>query len=253
LAERTNLIKKDKNDQIFDLYDSLIKDIKDELSDESCPLDSSVKEALLENLTRKLVKKIFMPIVYGKTQHAAAADIYEELSFILLKNECYKVAAYLFEIWHSKNPTIVGLMSLFNQIGWFASYLGRPVRYDSYFVQTIQDYTVHNPIHVALYDKKKKKRHKVTLSVPTTQRNKTKSMRATFANCIHQFYSTISCLVTAFVKVDPYYYFPLYTVHDNFLTNAVNASKIPTYYVYAFIKLLDPLFIVNRMLYQKYY
>ena len=128
--------------------------------------------------------------------------------------------------------------------------MGRPVRYDSYFVQTIQDYTVHNPIHVALYDKKKKKRHKVTLSVPTTQRNKTKSMRATFANCIHQFDSTISCLVTAFVKVDPYYYFPLYTVHDNFITNAVNASKIPTYYLYAFIKLLDPLFIVNRMLYQ---
>ncbi|KAF3331777.1 DNA-dependent RNA polymerase [Carex littledalei] len=98
-----------------------------------------------------------MPIVYGKTQHAAAADIYAELSFCLKKNECFKVAAFYFQIWEGFHPTIAGLMRLFNQIGWFASYFDRPVRFESYFLETIQDYKVNKSIHVKLYDRKKKK------------------------------------------------------------------------------------------------
>jgi DNA-directed RNA polymerase len=248
LAMKTNLIKLDSCDLVYDLYDQLLVVIKRNLYKSS--LDFSIVDALNCHLSRNLIKKIFMPIVYGKTQHAAAADIYSELSFCLKKNECYKVAAYLFQIWHATNPAIVGLMNLFNQIGWFASYLDHPVRYESHYLETIKDYTVHKAIHVWLYDRKIKKRYQITLSVPTSQRNKTKSMRATFANRIHQFDSTIACLVIAHVKCETDRNIPLYTVHDNFITNAVNAKRMAEYYLLAFRKVLDPLYIVNRMLYQ---
>jgi len=77
MAVRTNLIKKDDSDHIYDLYESLIEDIKQDLANPASPSplkNASVREALKKNLTRKLVKKIFifMPIVYGKTRHAAA-------------------------------------------------------------------------------------------------------------------------------------------------------------------------------------
>jgi hypothetical protein len=158
------------------------------------------------------------------------------------------VAAFLFKIWKDTNPAIVGLMKLFNQIGWFASYLDRPVKYDSFYLETIQDYMVHKTTHVSLYDRKKKKRYQITLLVPTLQRNKTKSMRATFANRIHQFDSTIACMVIALVKCETDLNFPLYTVHDNFLTNALYARQIPELYTYAYRLLLDPLFNVNRII-----
>lgn len=176
LAVCTNFLKKDDSDHIYDLYESFIEDIKQDLVNPACTLKASLRDALKKNLTRKLVKAIFMPIVYGKTQHASAEDIYSELSFILQKNECYDVAAYLFKVWQTQNPAIVGLMSLFHNIGWFASYLNRPVKYDSYLLQTIKDYTVHKTTYVWLYDRKKKKRYQVTLSRPTIQRNKSKAM-----------------------------------------------------------------------------
>ena len=42
---------------------------------------------------------------------------------------------------------------------------------------------------------------------------------------------------------------PIYTVHDCFITNALNAMKIPTFYTVSFMNLLEPLYIVNRLIY----
>lgn len=107
---------------------------------------------------------------------------------------------------------------------------------------------VTKSVKVWVYDTKRKKRHQITLTIPTTQRNKTKSMRATFANRIHQLDATIASMVIMECKREgcP---FPIYSVHDNFLTNAWHAHRIPAFYLGAFRDLLDPLFIVNRMLY----
>lgn len=190
-----------------------------------------------------------MPIVYEKTQHTAAADIYSELSFCLKKNECNKVAAFLYKFWESEHPSIARLMKLINQIGWFPGYFGCPVRYDSYFQETLQYFMVTKSIKVWVYDRKRGKRHQITLSVPTTQRNKTKSMRATFANRIHQLDATIACMVILDSQKEGSL-FPIYPVHEHFVSNAWNAHRIPVLYLGAFLDLLDPLFIVNRMLYE---
>jgi hypothetical protein len=42
---------------------------------------------------------------------------------------------------------------------------------------------------------------------------------------------------------------PIYTVHNCFITNALNAMKIPTFYTVSFMNLLEPLYIVNRLIY----
>jgi len=83
-------------------------------------------------------------------------------------------------------------MRLFNQIAWFAGYMDKPVHYDTYFISTIQDYMVSKSINGWVYDIKKNKRHQITLTRTRTKRDRNKSMRATFANCIHQLDATIA-------------------------------------------------------------
>lgn len=84
-------------------------------------LDAIVKEAVMKNLNRTLIKKIDMPLFYRKTQHSAAEDIHSFLNLFIQKNESYKVAGVLYKFWDTKFLSIAGLMRLFNQIGWFAA------------------------------------------------------------------------------------------------------------------------------------
>jgi DNA-directed RNA polymerase len=65
LAKRTNLIT---GSSIQDLYSSLLEDISNELKSS---LDKDLADIVCKNLTRGLVKSIYMPLVYGKTQFSA--------------------------------------------------------------------------------------------------------------------------------------------------------------------------------------
>lgn len=65
-------------------------------------------------------------------------------------------------------------MFLVYEVGWIAALGGKPGRYRNKLVTTIQDYMTTQSIHVFLYDRKKKKRHKITLTVPTTDRDRSK-------------------------------------------------------------------------------
>lgn len=84
-------------------------------------------------LTRGLMKKIYMPLVYGQTRHSAQSDILKALYFTLGKGDAYKVADALYRFREERYPAIDNLMTLVNEVGCFAGYLKRPIRYHSEF------------------------------------------------------------------------------------------------------------------------
>lgn len=122
----------------------------------------------------------------------------------------------------------------------------RPLSYSNDILTTIQDYMKYEIYNVWVYHKKLKKRHKISFSLPTTSRNTSKSLRSSFANLIHQFDASIASKVIEFCMLED---IPVYTVHDNFITNALFASKMHPFYIDAFLAQLDPLSIINRLLF----
>lgn len=82
--------------------------------------------------------------------------------------------------------------------------------------------------------------------MPTESRDRLKYMRATFANCIHQLDASLASWV---IRCCMNFNINIYTVHDCFITNALNAIKFPTFYTVSFMNLLEPLYIVNRLIY----
>jgi len=106
---------------------------------------------------------------------------------------------------------------------------------------------IDSKIDVWVYNKQLKKRHKITISLPTTSRNALKSMRSSFANLIHQFDASIAYSVIEYCMADD---IPVYTVHDNFITNVLFASKMPPFYISAFLSQQDPLSIINSLLFE---
>ena len=192
------------------------------------------------------MKKIYMPLVYGQTKHSATTDIISNLGENLDGKDAYKLAEGLYKFWESRFPQVFNLMTLVNEVGWFAAFFNRAIVYEDLFIKTVQDFMVSKPLNVWVYDRKKKKRHKKTLILPTNERNKMKSKKATFANLIHQKDATIASLI---IQNCDSLNIPVYTVHDNFLTTATH-YQIPALYARAFVEgLPGPLFIVNKMLY----
>lgn len=92
LALRTNLIKYDSEDRINDLYSSFMVELKEEILSSS--LDASVKEAVCRYLNRKLIQKVYMPLVYGKSQHSASEDV---IDFIIKQSSSFQVAGVLYQ------------------------------------------------------------------------------------------------------------------------------------------------------------
>lgn len=73
-------------------------------------------------------------------------------------------------------------MKLVNTVGWFAAFLNKPVRYRNKLLTSVQDYMEPEHLKVLVYDHNTKKRHKIKMGIPSTKRDKRKSLRATFAN-----------------------------------------------------------------------
>lgn len=71
------------------------------------------------------------------------------------------------------------------------------------YLTTVQDYVKTYIDKISFYNSTLKKRHRVSLAVPTDKRDSAKSKRATFANFIHQIDAEIAC---NFIKKDPYLY-----------------------------------------------
>lgn len=152
-----------------------------------------------------------MPIVYGKSLFSIIGDIDKEIDLFIKRNESTKIANYLVSFWIHRFPDIHNLMKLVNEVGWITSFMNRPVCYTNSFITTSQDYMKSKYIHVWVYNKKTSH----FINVPTTYRDRAKSMRATFANFIHQLDASIANFVILSASRQN---IPIYSVHDNFIT-----------------------------------
>lgn len=94
LAIGTNLIKDPVNKpyEYHDLYNTLLEDIKEKNLEGLLDNDHKLADAVRKRLSRKLMKKIYMPLVYGQTKHSATTDIISNLGENLDGKDAYKLA-----------------------------------------------------------------------------------------------------------------------------------------------------------------
>lgn len=61
-------------------------------------MKNSLAKVVCDNLNRKLIKKIYMPLVYGQKVRSSAADIKikKALELIITHKESYKIAGAFF-------------------------------------------------------------------------------------------------------------------------------------------------------------
>lgn len=122
LAKRTNLIPS-PDGKIQDVYEFILAELKEFMNAE---LEDNLSELVCGLLTRKLVKGIFMPIIYGKTLMSTVSDLKAQLSHFLTHKECFDVASVCFKFWRTKYQGMECLIRLIRHIGWIASFRDRP-------------------------------------------------------------------------------------------------------------------------------
>lgn len=239
IAEHTNLIP---SDQIQDIYTYFLEELKNYLVIYSS-FDPSFVNIICERFTRKLVKCLFMPLIYGKTVLSMANDIHCHYNTILSKKECMVLASDINKFFQKRFPGIVNLMELIRLIGWVSSNKDKPVFYSTPFLTTVQDYMISKPVNIWVYDRIHKKRRQVTLRIPSTLRDRKKTTTATFANFIHQQDANIAMsMVSKMLGMG----IPIYTVHDNFITAGINVKRISSLYINTLIEIMvNPLPLIN--------
>lgn len=225
LAKRTNLIPTPNDKKIRDIYSEILEELKPFLHDN---LEHTISTGVCSRINRKLVKAIFMPLIYGKTLISISRDIQDALSSFLTYKECYQVASLCIKFCKDRYPNLVNLIQLTRHIGWFSSSLNRAVYYSVPMFTTVQDYMCLVPANIWIFDRINKKRRKVTLRVPTQNRDRRKSEVSTFVNFIHHkdAFIAMSVVIQAACKYET----RLYTVHDNFITTPTYADELPNLY-----------------------
>lgn len=243
IAVRTNLIS--ANDSIQDLYSYILEELKDFFQTDDT-LDKNLIKILCEKFDRKIVKSIFMPIIYGKTVMSTASDFKEIFFQYITLKECFIVASSCFRFWRMKYHNMDCLIRLIQNIGWIASSSNRSVSYKVDYFTTVQDYMKMKPIHLWVYDRHHKKRRKVTLRVSSDERDRRKTETSTFVNFIHQRDAHIAMKVVAkLLQLGC----PIYTVHDNFITTSNRCNYVSLVYNRVISEMGPPLSIINEFIY----
>lgn len=242
LAKRTNLIPS-SDGKIHDVYSFILEEVKEFMKAE---LDGNLSTIVCNLLTRKIVKGIFMPIIYGKTLMSIASDLKDHLSHFITHKECFDVASVCLKFWRTKYQGMECLIRLIRHIGWIASARDTPVFYRVPNFTTVQDYMIMEPINIWVYNQLHKKRRRVTLRVSSSKRDRRKTEISTFVNFIHQKDSHIAMnVVEEMLSIKA----PIYTVHDNFITTAQYSNLIPMIYSNVIRNMGPPLSILNEFIY----
>lgn len=208
-------------------------------------MKSNLTDTISPYLTRKIVKGIFMPIIYGKSLISAADDLKEHLSQYLVKKEHIDIAKICFSFWRNQFRNMWCLIELVRDIGRLASAKERPVYYRVPYLTTVQDYMKMVPAKIWVYDRVRKKRHRVTFRVITSERDRVKTKTASFVNFIHQRDAYIAIQVVD--DMLSLHEAPIYTVHDNFITTTEHSIK--KIYSDIFRNMGPPLAIINDFIY----
>ena len=241
MGRKTNLLPSPEK-EIQDLYLSL----RSELLEFLHPRFDKDKYQIIESrFTRKFVKQLFMPLIYGKTVISMASDIRDCFGSLLRAKYHYQIAKLCHDFWVNKYPDIANLMRMINLIGWFCSVLDQPVLYSIPYFTTVQDYMRRDTTYIWLYDRVTKKKHKLNFQVPTLDRDKRKTKVATCVNFIHQKDAFIAMEVVDKLRTMKA---PVYTVHDNFITTSVYAAFVPQIYTKVFMEMGSPLRIINEFI-----
>lgn len=209
--------------------------------------DKDKMDIIESKLDRKLIKSIFMPLIYGKTLNSIIKDIRKTYGLLLSREDINKVGKLSDEFWKEKYPDIVNLMKLIKLVGSFSSKKDRAVYYSIPYFTTKQDYMAFENESISVYEEITRKRRKATLRIPSQERDMRKTQAATCANFIHQKDAYISMKVIQAIlkrKAD------IYTVHDNFITTARYVKVVPQIYTEAFLEMGFPLKIINHFINQ---
>lgn len=246
MAKKTNLIPSVDDDSISDIYIFFLEELTVDLQNK---YDDSLCDIICSRLTRKLVKKLFMPIIYGKTVMSMANDINQHYSSLLNQRECLILASHISKFFIQRFPGISNLMALVRSVSWLTSVMDKPIIYDTPLLTTIQDYMKSDIAPLWVYDRIQKKRRQVTLRIPTPTRDRRKTHLATFANFIHQKDANIAMFMIINLMLEKMNV-PIYTVHDNFITTIPNAKFISDSYINVICNGRDPLLTIKNFIIQ---
>lgn len=242
MARLTNLIA-NPDGKIYDVYMCLLREFKEFLVHQN--YDKAMMHIIESKLDRKLIKTLLMPLIYGKTLISMAEDIRGQYGQLLRQKECYNLAQLCYDFWKKKYSDIANLMKLISLISWFGSAKDRAVVYSIPYFTTVQDYMSIIKENIQVYERASKKRRRVTLSVPTTERDKRKTQSSACANFIHQKDAFIAMKVVELLLSKGA---PIYTVHDDFITTVPYVRMVPDIYTSVFVQMGAPLKIINEFI-----
>lgn len=154
-------------------------------------------EILLSSLSleHKLIKGLFMVLIYGKTLISMEKDTRLKYGDLLSRKDNYNLTKHSNKFWKFKYLDVVHLMKLITTISWFCSVRDWPVVYSVPYYTTKQDYMSFINKEIIIYERTTKKRQRVTLRVPTINTDKRKTQSSACANYIHQKDSYIAMKV----------------------------------------------------------
>ena len=246
LAIKTNLITDESNNEIKDIYNIFLEEFKAYMHSQ---ISSDIYDIVSSRLTRKLIKGIFMPLIYGKTEISIKNDIYHHFSSILKMKECTEIAKLIIKFFDDRYPGIRNLMNLVKCVGWFCAALNKPVFYSIPYYTTVQDYMMTESVNVWVWDNNTRNKRKITLKIPKnpSHRDRRKTCTSTFANFIHQKDAGLAMYMIK--EMINQLNAPVYTVHDNFLSNVVYTLHLPRLYSSIFLR-YHPLKIINEYIVQ---
>lgn len=96
MARRTNLIPHPEG-KIQDVYTYLLQDLKEFMHHRI--KDKLLIEIMESKLDRKLIKKLFMPLIYGKTVISMDMDIRQTYGQLLSRKDAFNLAKLSNEFW----------------------------------------------------------------------------------------------------------------------------------------------------------